>query len=303
VANPAALAVDMTNVYWVDSNDASGNTANGGVFKTPISGGNPASPTPLETGQGYPVNIGVSPYGLYWINGSNGTNPGGLWWLNNSGTLFQVSTMSQVVPSAMALNSTTVYWFDATSGSNPEALLSVTAGALATPNNLGNGGGCPIAMVLASSTLYWLDAGCFAGAGTLNKWTNPGTGTPVQLLPNSTSSSPLSGPYSHRIAVDTSGVYFFESNSSSIVRAPLTPASPTFLVPSATANGVAVDANYVYWTDPNQGAVLYAPLTGSGTPAKLASGQNTPYDVVLDANNVYWTNNANPGSVMRVAKP
>jgi hypothetical protein len=299
VYNPVALAVDAKNVYWVDTNDSTGDTTNGAAMKAPISGGNPASPTVISGGHVYPTAIAVNPYGVYWVDGgSNSMYQGGLWWVDNNNGLYQVGTTSQINGVSLASNTTTLYWFDESTTPNPASLLTVAAGSLNTPTSPGTGGGCPIATVLDATTIYWLDTGCFAGSGALYEWSLSLSGTPTRLIPT----SPLNGPYSHRIAVDANGVYLFESQSGSILRAPLTPGAPAFLVPSASANGVAVDANNIYWTDGTQNAILYAPLAGgAGTP--LVTGQNSPYDIVLDANSIYWTNNANPGSVMKVAKP
>jgi len=61
--NPARIAVDGANVYWVDQSPG------GALMKVPISGG---SPTTLYTG-GVPSGVAVDDTSVYWTDSTNGT--------------------------------------------------------------------------------------------------------------------------------------------------------------------------------------------------------------------------------------
>jgi cysteine-rich repeat protein len=65
--------------------------------------------------------------------------------------------------------------------------------------------------------------------------------------------------------------------------------TPTTLASGQSAWNLAVDSTHVYWTNSNGGEVMKVPL-GGGTPVVLASGQAGPRDIAVDSTHVYWTN-------------
>jgi hypothetical protein len=117
--------------------------------------------------------------------------------------------------------------------------------------------------------------------------------------------SGLNAPYS--IAVDTTTVYFAESNPSGrVMRCPLAGCggSPTVLASGQNNIGaIAIDASYVYWpTVLNPGSVLRCALGGcGGAPTVLASNQYQPYSIATDGTYLYWTNLVGGGNMGTVA--
>jgi hypothetical protein len=208
----------------------------------------------------------------------------------------------------MALTATDLYWVDGSAAPNDqnEVLLTLPSGdPTGAPNQLVTSGmNCVEALAVASGNADWLQTGCFAHDGALESVVlSPLSQSAANLLP----SLSLSGPYSVRIAADTTGVYFSENptgvlGAGTIGKAPRAGGDIATIVPVANANAVGVDGTHVYWTDFHLGAVMTAPLAG-GAAVTLASGQTNPYDLVLDDTAVYWTNNSNPGGVFKVAKP
>ena len=61
--NPMGIAVDGTNVYWVDEGA-------GTVMSVPLAGG---APKTLASGQNKPWAIAVDATGIYWTNNGDGT--------------------------------------------------------------------------------------------------------------------------------------------------------------------------------------------------------------------------------------
>jgi len=64
---------------------------------------------------------------------------------------------------------------------------------------------------------------------------------------------------------------------------------------------IAVDSSGVYWTESNGGNVMKCALAG-GSATTLASGLSSPWSVAVDANSVYWSEYAPNGRVMKIAK-
>ena len=61
------VAVDSTNVYWVNAGDFTGSLG-GTVMKMPLGGG---IPTTLASGQAKPLKVAVDSTSVYWTNAVN----------------------------------------------------------------------------------------------------------------------------------------------------------------------------------------------------------------------------------------
>jgi hypothetical protein len=71
--------------------------------------------------------------------------------------------------------------------------------------------------------------------------------------------------------------------------------TPTTLVTGqASPAGVAVDASHIYWADSGSGTISKAPLTGGITITLYAFSKFTvPAGVAVDSGHVYWANSGN----------
>jgi hypothetical protein len=98
------------------------------------------------------------------------------------------------------------------------------------------------------------------------------------------------------IAVDATSVYWVDTGSSLVMKAPLAGGAPTLLARGhSSAADLAVDATSVYWMNATDatgvegtGSVMKVPL-GGGTPFTIAPGQR-PSAMVIDSRYAYWTN-------------
>jgi sugar lactone lactonase YvrE len=114
-----------------------------------------------------------------------------------------------------------------------------------------------------------------------------------------TLASGLSRP--HRIAVDSTSVYFTCTTGGTVLKLPLAGGTPVTLASGQTSPvGLVVDANYVYWTNNSSSGTINKILLDGGTINTLASAQNSPTSIAVDGESVYWTNNGD-GTVMKVS--
>jgi hypothetical protein len=104
------------------------------------------------------------------------------------------------------------------------------------------------------------------------------------------------GQVASGIASDGTNVYW-TSNSGGIVSKCAAASCGSTIVTLATGTSpesVAVDASHVYWTDSGAGTVMSCPLAGcGGAPATLYSGATGPSGIATDGASVYWTNASN----------
>jgi hypothetical protein len=285
-ANPAGLAVDGANVYWINlgPEQLAGGLlkpypvySSGSVMTCAIGGCNSA-PTALATA----VDNGVA--------------------------------STPTTPNAIAVGGGNVFWDEylttADAGVVAAVVACATTGCAGTPTTFGPG--FANALATDDQSVYWTETDRSSGIEQILGCALAGCGD----LP-STVGTIWSGILSPRLAMDNTNVYFF--TGSGLCTCPKTGChnEPTVLLPfaavPAASTNLAVDANNVYWvtTQPDGvGAVFACPKTGcSNGPKTLASGLNTPSAVATDGENVYWTEGPNvaacgwgPGNTARIAR-
>jgi hypothetical protein len=209
---PMGLAIDATNLYWVD--DGAGT-----VMANPLAGG-PA--VTLASGQTTPSRIAVDRTNVYWTNDVPGTV---MKMPIAGGTPIALAT-GQNQPYPLTVDATNVYYGTQTSlmkvpldGGGPVTLAS---------------GVLPIGVAVDSSFAY------FTSGASVMRVPLAG-GTTVTLA---TGANPMF------IVLDGTNVYWADDNAGTVMKAPVAGGSATTLASGAgEAFGIAVDATSVYWAD------------------------------------------------------
>jgi virginiamycin B lyase len=99
---------------------------------------------------------------------------------------------------------------------------------------------------------------------------------------------PAGLPYA--VAIDSSHIYWADTNTGTIGRANLDGTNPdqNFITPANVPDGVAVDSAHVYWTNANK--IGRANLNGTHRNRNFIKTANYPFGVAVDSGHVYWTN-------------
>lgn len=272
-SNANAMAVDATNVYWIDGY--------GSVMKVPLAGG--------------AAQTVVSSQALDWVIAVDATN---VYYVEAEGTVVTKAPIDGSSPPVMlcalgngggalgiGVDATSVYVL--TDALESAVVKVPIGGGPATP--LFAGGVNPQGgMAMTATNIFW--------TGT------PIAGTDVMTVPISggtASSFSLGSQAASGIATDGSSVYWTIVNGG-VLKQSVVGSKP---IPTAVGDGkvdavsMVVDEKSVYWTDRVSNAVMSVPIDG-GAITTLASGQQ-PFGIAVDARSVYWTDS---GKVMKVAK-
>jgi hypothetical protein len=184
-------------------------------------------------------------------------------------------------PYGLALDATSVYY--TTIGSSPQVKKVPLAGGTPTVllTQLAYG------IALNGSTL-------FVGSSDLEAIpTGGGPLTPLATGQN----------VSRAVTADSSNVYWITSGGV-VASVPIAGGAVATLASGQDASlpfsGMAVDATNVYWTNSDAGIIASVPIAG-GAVTTLASGQTNPTRIAVAGGYVYWTNETYPGgSVLKV---
>ncbi len=260
------LAVDATNVYWLD--------AEGNVMKVAKCGG--TATTIANAG-----NAGADSLGAFTIDATSA------YWVAGASVLLAVP-LSGGTPATLASNmdtlGLTVKGPDLYSVSHSFVVhLSVhggTASKLAESSTYAPG--LPAA---DDANVYWVGEGVFSA---------PRTGGTATTL--ATTRDVATG-----LAIDDANVYWCDSSdpAAPIMRTPKAGGpSVTLATHQSGAAGFATDGHDVYWTvDETPGAVVKVAVDG-GSVTTLASA-TSPGAIAVDDTGVYWAESQGP--VMRLS--
>ncbi len=241
--DPRGIAVDTTNVYWVDF--ASGEVAYTQILapaSTPTVLVQPllkdAGPSPDQ-----PIDVAVDANNVYWVDQGSGTvneKP-----LRGGGAAIVLAT-GRNHPIAVTFDSKFVYWADhGTTQTGTGSINRVAIGqALGTVTPLATSQDQPEELTVDATSVYWTNR---SNSGTVN-------GVPVGGGIVAVLASNQGGP--HGVVVDSSWVYWTNYNDNMVKKAPLTGGSTyTLATLQHNPSAIAVDAKNVYWANQGDGSI------------------------------------------------
>lgn len=252
VADPRGIALDLTNVYWVNY----GSTA---VEEYKLLGGSPIIDWPATSDAGaaippvypQPIAVAVDATYVYWVSnqptGQVLRVPIG----SATDTAPTVLQGGEINPVAIAVDDTNVYWLDqGTSTSTPDGSVRQKAkDGSGTAITLAANEPSPWGLVIDSKNVYWTDK---VNPGFVKQITIGATSGAIVLAQNE------GAPYG--IAID----------------------------PEQTDAGAPKN---IYWTDFDDNTVNKVPV-GGGTKFVYAVQQGNPAAIAVDKKNIYWVNQA-----------
>jgi len=281
-SNLERLAVDSTNVYWL--NQASGG-CNGALMKAPIAGGTAA---PLVSSIGTQGYLAIDSSAVYFDDSicSNGSvvvrsvpKAGG-----TPATL--ATSTSTFAATGLAVDTGSVYFsqqgFMGTAG---EVWVVPKAGGTFTSLATGM---APGSLSVDSTNLYWADA----SSGGLFK-------TPVVGGGSTKISNDLINTIDST-ATDGTNVFWSTSTGSNdhVVQLAVAGGTQTPLAQGLSyPRGVIVDGGFVYWNNPLQNTIVRVPV-GGGTVTTIVTGY-AAVALAVDSTSLYWTVGGSAGKVMK----
>jgi hypothetical protein len=246
-------------------------------------------PTTVMAGAESPWGLAVAGGRVYLTDYGNGINSGTLSRAQVDGGGFALLASNFVSPKGLTVLGDTAYFADY--GGKVIYGLSIDGGA---PAVLASGLVEPTQVTTYNGLVYYCDTGDLTAGfygDLLGVFVDGGTADIVATL---------SGPSAE--AVDSSGVYWADSATSTIFTAPFDGGPPVPLSTLGSSYGVATDADHVYWTE-TAGAV-YELFKADGGVRQLSSGEPLPWGITTDGQNVYFVDYNNgagtPGYVKRV---
>jgi kumamolisin len=279
---PQGIALNASNVFWTDGNDAFDIVKDGSTPAVQIGTGATQGAFPGFNGI-EPAPIAVDASSVYWVD---------------QNSIMQVplggGASSPFVPSiqnvgSIASDGTNVFWIEtgdvfelAVSGGTPTSIAPATE---------------PFGLTIDANNVYWTNS------AVRHVMSVAKTGGATTVLAT-TSDSPL------RIAVDNVNVYFGGALIP-LQSVPKAGGAVTTLVSGSLAPAsIAVDAGFVYWTEEGIGTlaagVYRVPLAGGAFRQLVAANGFTLGGIAVDDGFVYWTeaddSPAITGRVRRLAK-
>jgi len=302
--SPSSIAIDGTNVYWIDS-------ALGTVNEVPSCGG-PATTLVTTSTLGsstlIPAGIAVQGGDVYFTT-QDPWNPdgddGAVWRVPSSGGTPTMLVQGLDRPGRVAVTGASMYWIESweTHADDGRVVKAPLDGS--SMDILASAQNGPFGLALGGGYVVWTTSGFVDSVrGTI--WVAP-VGSEVVDGVSVGQNMPVG------VAIGGTNAFWADegdpnvANSGSIMKKPLDPnaaADPVTLASGGAPQGIAVDGTYAYWTDSQAQTVNRVPIAG-GAPTTVAAQQVAPLAIAVDDKSVYWTTFAvgsGVGSVMKIAK-
>jgi hypothetical protein len=236
-----------------------------------------------------PRDLAVSARSIYW---SEATTYGWIFSVPlGGGTPFTVSGGDEG-PSALAIDTTSVYWLDsagpcdASAGCYGNLFKAPLGGGPMVSLYSGGSGMITKDIAVDAINVYWTDPGLPGGPSVMSVPVNGGTPTTIASgLLNATN-----------IALDAANVYWSAPSGvanvpSAVMTVPKAGGTPVTLAVANNPMDLAVDSTNVYWIDDGTSSVMTVPTRG-GPPTTLVSNVFVPGSgIAIDVTNVYWSSN------------
>jgi hypothetical protein len=283
------IAVDATNLYWVDND-----VQNGAVYYCQKASCQPTVMTIwTET---VPFGITQDSLGVYWAESDS---PAEIDMWPRGGNVTPIVTNADLAGYPVT-DTNGVYWVNQLSSPNGSIAFAPRTGAVDAGSILASGLGTPMGLALSGGVLYWTAF----DDGTLGSCPVPGC-SPVTTY--NVGGAPIG------IVVEGTTMYWANDvPPGSVLSAPAADAGSPLVLGSGLKNPVSIrlDATDVYWTNTGEsgssdGSIMRCAKTGCATPTTLASGLAFPTDLVLDGAVIYFVTRegtATGGSVWKLAK-
>ena len=299
--HPIAIAVDATNIYWIDD-------TLGTVNEVPLCGG--ATTTLVETSKLgsktlVPDGLAVAGGEVYFTTHDfwNPDPNGNVWRVSAAGGTPPTRLVDDLdLPGPIVVTGDSMVWIDSWQTTEGRVMQSALDGTgievLATSQNE------PLALATSADKTIWSVLGGYQSVGGAIFQTPMGGGSVDGFVVG------LGTPLA--VAARDGNVYCADEgdlkveNSGRVMKAPLdlNAGKATTLVSGGRPQGIAVDSANVYWTDSASQSVERVPIAG-GAPTTIAKGQVGPLAVTVDDTNVYWVTIAEGkgvGTIMKLAK-
>lgn len=283
---PTAIAVSATHVYWMDTENTSGQ---GVLMRVPRAGGTPQELTPRIYVGAY--TLAVNATHVYWATDAVFRLP------LAGGTVEEVARTGSGA-SGLTIDATHAYWAGLVSENvGSVSKVPLAGGAVVI---IAAGQACPRAIAADATNVYWTTT-CEPGdelypvLGKVLKAAHAG-GEPVVLAENQ--------PEPYALAVDGAHVYWVnglptnqtDHSSNPINRVAIAGGETVAIADDLAAVTLVADATHLYWStvlwyglaEP-AGAVRRIPLAG-GEVEDLATGQQSAWALALADTMVYWAN-------------
>ena len=284
---PGAIAVQGSNIYWVNQRD-------GAVMKVSVNGGKPQILVPGIPGGG--GGIAVDGSSIYWTIHGNRFDPG------SPGRVMKASlddgsvvvlASAQNGPHAIAVDAASVYWtnFGTTSNGGQDddgedelggEFLNGTVMRVpikgGTPVCLAAGQKRPGAIAIDGTNVVWVNEGTIAGGF------RDGTVMRVSISGGAATTLVSGQPCPRSVALAGAFVFWPNASNGTVMKIPIEGGCATILAASESPTEVVVYGGLACWLDqggsgaewsecgldpPPMGTVMHAPVTSDG-PAILA---------------------------------